>query len=254
MNISKQKENFTVGAKILADSSPQEIGESFVAALATKDFHTLEHIFHPQAYFRGLVPSNVRNGSTAGEAVRWLRDWFGDEETIEVLQSSIDMVQNVLSIQYRLRVFDSYGGWQVIEQHAYCVVQEGRITEMRLVCSGFLPAPNDSNGLGSVSQLVETKNQSALVDTLENGKQDPVRDGLLEFHSEAPGNGSACALLTPAIKSKLREMQTGQVLEVRVDDPDAKGDIEAWSRLSGNALLKMIDDEGQILRFFVQKK
>ena len=56
------------------------------------------------------------------------------------------------------------------------------------------------------------------------------------------------------IKSKLREMQAGQVLEVRVDDPSARGDIEAWSRLSGNVLLKVIDNEGPELRFFVKKK
>jgi tRNA 2-thiouridine synthesizing protein A len=48
-------------------------------------------------------------------------------------------------------------------------------------------------------------------------------------------------------------MQSGQVLEVRVDDPTAKGDVEAWSRLSGNALLRMVD-EGKTLRFFVKKK
>ncbi len=80
------------------------------------------------------------------------------------------------------------------------------------------------------------------------------RDELLEFHTEASEIGSTCAVLTPAIKSKLREMSTGQVLEVRVDDPSARGDIEAWCRLSGNTLLKVIDGEDRSLRFFVKKK
>jgi TusA-related sulfurtransferase len=84
--------------------------------------------------------------------------------------------------------------------------------------------------------------------------EDPIRDELLEFHTEATQIGSTCAVLTPAIRSKLREMQTGQVLEVRVDDPSAKSDVEAWSRLSGNELLKVIDTEGPTLRFFVKKK
>ncbi len=61
-------------------------------------------------------------------------------------------------------------------------------------------------------------------------------------------------MLTPAIKSKLREMHSGQVLEVRVDDPAAREDIEAWCRLSGNPLLKMNEAEGPELRFFVMKK
>ena len=103
-------------------------------------------------------------------------------------------------------------------------------------------------------QPAETNNQAGLADAPESGEQDPIRDGLLEFHSVADETGSTCAVLTPMIKSKLREMQSGQVLEVRVDDPSARGDIEAWSRLSGNTLLKFVDDEGRVLRFFVKKK
>ncbi len=89
---------------------------------------------------------------------------------------------------------------------------------------------------------------------LEMKSERVERDELLEFHTEASKIGSTCAVLTPAIKSKLREMSAGQILEVQVDDPSARGDIEAWCRLSGNTLLKTIDDKGQALRFFVKKK
>lgn len=80
------------------------------------------------------------------------------------------------------------------------------------------------------------------------------RDELLEFHTQASDNGSTCAVLTPAIKSKLSEMSSGQILEVHVEDRSARGDIEAWCRLSGNALLEVTQDEDQTLRFFVKKK
>ncbi len=80
------------------------------------------------------------------------------------------------------------------------------------------------------------------------------RDELLAFHMEVSDIGSTCTVLTPAIKSKLREMSSGQVLEVRVDDPSARGDIEAWCRLSGNILLKIIADKSQALQFFIKKK
>jgi len=92
------------------------------------------------------------------------------------------------------------------------------------------------------------------MDNLKARNQDPARDSLLEFYPEESDTASTCALLTPMIKSKLGEMQGGQVLEVRVNDPAARGDVEAWSRLSGNPILKMVDDEGPILRFFVKKK
>lgn len=79
----------------------------------------------------------------------------------------------------------------------------------------------------------------------------PARDVLLEFHAT---DGTTCALLTPEIKFKLREMLSGQVLEVRVDDPTASGDIEAWCRLSGNSLLKISIGKGTELHYFIQKK
>jgi TusA-related sulfurtransferase len=114
------------------------------------------------------------------------------------------------------------------------------VERLHLLCSGF--------------QLVGTNDQPELVRIPKGEEQDPVHDELLEFQTESSESSSTCAVLTPVINSKLREMQTGQVLEVRVDDPTAKGDIESWSRLSGNTLLKVIDDEGQVMRFFVKKK
>ena len=81
----------------------------------------------------------------------------------------------------------------------------------------------------------------------------PQPDQLLEISGATGAEGNTCALLTPAIRARLREMQAGQVLEVRVDDPAAAEDVAAWSRLSGHALLAT-HAEGGGLRFFVQKK
>ncbi len=77
---------------------------------------------------------------------------------------------------------------------------------------------------------------------------------VLEFYGSRSDEGSTCALLTPAIKAKLSELASGQVLEVRVDDPNARNDIYSWSRLSGNEVLAMYTDEPQRLRFYVRKK
>ena len=82
----------------------------------------------------------------------------------------------------------------------------------------------------------------------------PAAQALLEMKAESESAGSTCALLTPAIKAKLRELDTGQVLEVRVNDPTAREDIAAWCRLSGNELLAMTKVGQQELRFFVRKK
>ena len=82
----------------------------------------------------------------------------------------------------------------------------------------------------------------------------PVAQALLEMKAEAGSSGSTCALLTPAIRARLKELASGQVLEVRVNDSTAREDIAAWCRLSGNQLVAMMDEGQQGLRFFVKKK
>ena len=82
----------------------------------------------------------------------------------------------------------------------------------------------------------------------------PQADSLFEMLDLDERVGAACALLTPAIKARLREMAPGQVLEVRVNDPTARLDIEAWCQLSGNALLAITEEAPNFLRFFVRKE
>jgi tRNA 2-thiouridine synthesizing protein A len=81
----------------------------------------------------------------------------------------------------------------------------------------------------------------------------PHADSVLEMLNTGEMQGATCALLTPAIKAKLNELTTGQVLEVRVDDPTAREDMAAWSRLTGHHILEMVE-EGSILRCLIQKK
>jgi TusA-related sulfurtransferase len=90
-------------------------------------------------------------------------------------------------------------------------------------------------------------------------RSDPVHNdfvpqAVLEFSQTGDGAGTICALLTPAIRAKLRELDSGQVLEVRVDDPTAGDDIRSWSRLSENAVLAMFADQPGRLRVYLQKK
>ncbi len=82
----------------------------------------------------------------------------------------------------------------------------------------------------------------------------PQADSLLEMLDLNERDGAACALLTPAIKARLHDMAPGQVLEVRVNDPTARLDVEAWCQLSGNLLLAMTTEAPDVLRFFVRKK
>jgi TusA-related sulfurtransferase len=76
----------------------------------------------------------------------------------------------------------------------------------------------------------------------------PAADATLD----APG--MACANLTPAIKTRLTGMDSGQILEVRSDDPAAREGVPAWSRLTGNPLVATAVDDATQTRFFIRRK
>lgn len=77
-------------------------------------------------------------------------------------------------------------------------------------------------------------------------KSDAVLDGA--------GLPLTCANLTPMMKERIRELQSGQVLEVLADDPVAREGVPAWSRLTGNELLAMHELDANRTRFYVRKK
>jgi TusA-related sulfurtransferase len=82
----------------------------------------------------------------------------------------------------------------------------------------------------------------------------PVPAATLELLDSSDRPGSACAVLTPAIKAKLMELEPGQILLVRVDDPSAGLDVPAWCSLTGNILQAKAEEDNGILDFFIRKE
>jgi len=82
----------------------------------------------------------------------------------------------------------------------------------------------------------------------------PHADAVLEMLGTEAALGTTCAVLTPAIKARLRELAGGQVLEVRVDDPSAHEDIAVWCRLTGHELLAVVNEMPKYTRYFLSKK
>jgi tRNA 2-thiouridine synthesizing protein A len=52
----------------------------------------------------------------------------------------------------------------------------------------------------------------------------------------------------------MRAMASGQVLEVLADDPTARLGVPSWCRLSGNALVATVAEDGGRTRFFLRRK
>ena len=76
----------------------------------------------------------------------------------------------------------------------------------------------------------------------------PIADATLD------GYGDTCGMLEPKMKRCLHALESGQVLEVRVDDPAARLGVPAWSRLTGHTILSTVEDDDRRTRFFVRRR
>lgn len=199
------------------------VGQSFLESLAAQDFDRLETLFTPQVRFRALVPPGMREGQTAREATSWLRRWFGDADDLQVLQSAADLVFDRLYLCYRLRSHDTANGWRVVEQQAYCIVQDGCIADMWLLCSGFRP--------DAISQpLAPTPRFQA--DWFYDAGDTGCADGSLE-----------------AIAAVLREMAPEQTLEIHLRRALPPEEVAAYLRLveeNHDRDVKELNEDGTI--------
>ena len=206
---------------------PDSLREALLAAITTQDFDRIEALFAPQVRFRALVPSGVREGNTPAEATAWLQNWFGEGQQLQVLQSASDTVFGRLFLSYRLRLSSPEKGKRVIEQQVYCDMQDGYISDMAILCSGFHRDP-----------LEEDRESSAGY---------PRCQRLADQFYDAGSKGCADGPLDD-IARLMRKMEPGRILEVHASDPTVGVDLQAWCRLSRNEFLQQEDDHYLIRR------
>ena len=121
-----------------------------VTALTERDFGRLAGTLAPDVRMRALIPPGPVEVRGAEPAAARFASWFGESNGLELVRSGSEEVGDRLHVFYRLRVKRPGEPWKVIEQHLFCALDEGRITALDLVCSGFRPdaagAPSTSIG------------------------------------------------------------------------------------------------------------
>lgn len=76
----------------------------------------------------------------------------------------------------------------------------------------------------------------------------PVPDRVVEAY------GCGCGEIEPLLRDRMRDMESGQILEIRGDQPELRAGIPAWGRISGNQLVAMSEEPGGRLRFLLRRK
>ena len=75
----------------------------------------------------------------------------------------------------------------------------------------------------------------------------------LEKHATLDAKGLMCPMPIVQLAKKVKEMKSGQVLELLSDDVGAKEDVPAWCSRTGHQLVST-EEEGKILKFYIRIK
>jgi len=119
-------------------SSTVEVTRRFLDAVAERDYTGMRACLANDARLRALVPTRLREDEGADAVVARFRFWWDDIEDFQLIEASADDVADRTHLRYRIGGRDE-GVESVMEQHAYAKVEEGRITALDLVCSGWRP-------------------------------------------------------------------------------------------------------------------
>jgi hypothetical protein len=125
--------------------SPEaSVGERFVQALLAKDWTRVDSAVDPEIDFRALTPGRPWEATTRKDLVEGVfQRWFGPSDDIyEIVDISTDRVEGRNRVVYRFRLRNSDGDY-VCEQTAYYDAAEGRITNLRILCTGFMSPIDD---------------------------------------------------------------------------------------------------------------
>ncbi len=118
----------------------ERIGERFAHALANKDAVGLKALLAAEVDFRAMTPAKFWESHDVDAIVdeTILGTWFAPEGRItEVLSVQTEVLGSRHRVGYRFAVNRPDGDY-IIEQQAYYESGGGRITWLRIMCSGYL--------------------------------------------------------------------------------------------------------------------
>ncbi len=65
--------------------------------------------------------------------------------------------------------------------------------------------------------------------------------------------GLMCPMPIVQLAKKVKELTSGQVLELLADDVGSKDDVPAWTNRTGHQLLGM-EEDGKVFKFYIKIK
>lgn len=117
-----------------------QLGVQFAEALSRKDFTRISDLMEGDVDFRAMTPRRDWEASDPQTVVsEILTTWFKETDQIEGVDSmESDSFADRERVGYRFLVRNPEGQF-LVEQQAYLSHRDGRISWMRVLCSGYRP-------------------------------------------------------------------------------------------------------------------
>ena len=114
------------------------VAERFVHAYTQHNRADLLDVLAPDVDFRGMTPGRFWEASTAEDLVdNVLLQWIDVHDVVQqVLSLDRDWLADREHVSFRLSVHTP-DGHHLVEQQAYLMVDDGLISWLRMMCSGF---------------------------------------------------------------------------------------------------------------------
>ena len=113
---------------------------AFLAALSSRDFVGFAESLALSAQARLFLPRGPELRSGRDDIARRFEGWFAGTSDFEVLETGDQEIGPRHRLNWRFRLSRDGIGREVIEQIAFVDVGPDGITQIDLLCSGFLPA------------------------------------------------------------------------------------------------------------------
>jgi TusA-related sulfurtransferase len=193
--------------------------DAFLSALLVRDFGRLAECLAPSAQARMLLPRGPEVQSGRDAITQRIEGWFATASNFEVLDSGSEQLGPRTRLIWRFRLSRDEETREVIEQVAFVAVNPEGISDIALLCSGFLRV------------------------------EKPAAARVFDAGSMGCGDG-----LAQEFRRQLGEVGVGESLTVIVSDPAAKEDLPSLVRMLGQSIASIETQPDQRLAITVEKR
>jgi hypothetical protein len=112
---------------------------AFLASLSSRDFDRLAECLAPSVQARLFLPRGPELRTGRDDITRRFEGWFASTSDFEVLETGDEQIARRHRLNWRFSLSRDGVTREVIEQVAFVDVTPEGISQIDLLCSGFLP-------------------------------------------------------------------------------------------------------------------